>query len=75
MGQEQGYTNHDDFQVLEFHCSFYTVESPSVGWNRYRMHFSNSNINFVFYLSTSFSAQKHRFLSTFNCLDFISVKY
>ena len=23
MGQEQGYTNHDDFQVLEFYWSFY----------------------------------------------------
>ena len=34
MGQEQGYTNHDDFQVLEFYCSFYTVKSSSVGWNR-----------------------------------------
>ena len=22
MVQEQGYTNHDDFQVLEFYCSF-----------------------------------------------------
>ena len=34
MGQEQGHTNHDDFQVLEFYCSFYTVKSSSVGWNR-----------------------------------------
>ena len=34
MGQEQGYTNHDDFQVLEVYCSFYTVKRSSVGWNR-----------------------------------------
>ena len=34
MGQEQGYTNYDDFQVLEFYCSFYTVKSSSVEWNR-----------------------------------------
>ena len=29
-----GYTNHEDFQVLEFYCSFYTVKGLSVGWNR-----------------------------------------
>ena len=34
MGQGQGYTNHDDFQVLEFYCSSYTVKGLSVGWNR-----------------------------------------
>ena len=34
MGQKQGYTNQDDFQVLEFYCSFYTVKSSSVGCNR-----------------------------------------
>ena len=39
------------------------------------MHFSNSNIKFTFYLSTRFSAHEHRFLSKFNYLDFISVKY
>ena len=27
MGQGQGYTNHDDFQVLEFYCSSCTVKS------------------------------------------------
>ena len=31
MGQEQGYTNYDDFQVLEFYCSFYTVKISFVG--------------------------------------------
>ena len=30
MGQEQWYTNHDDFQVLEFYWNFYTVKR----WNR-----------------------------------------
>ena len=75
MGHEQGYTNHDDFQVLEFYCSFYTVKSSSIRWNRERMHFSNSNIKFTFYVSTSFSTHEHRFLSKFNYLDFISVKY
>ena len=64
MGQEQRYTNHDDFQVF-----------LSVGWNRWRINFSNSNIKFTFYLSTSFSAHEHRFLSKFNYLDSISVKY
>ena len=33
MGQGQGNTNLDDFQVLEFYCSFYTVKGSSVGWN------------------------------------------
>ena len=27
MGHKQGYTNHDNFQVLEFYCSFYTVKN------------------------------------------------
>ena len=27
MGQGQGYTNHDDFQVLAFYCSFYTAKA------------------------------------------------
>ena len=39
------------------------------------MHFSNLNIKFTFCLSTRFSAHEHRFLSKFNYLDFISVKY
>ena len=73
MDQEQGYANQDDFQVLEFYCSFYTVKSSSVGWNKQRMHFSNSNIKFTFYLSTWFSVHEHRFLSKFSYL--ISVKY
>ena len=64
MGQEQKYTNHDDF-----------LKSSSVGWNTWRINFSNSNIKFTFYLTTSFSAHEHRFLSKFNYLDFISVKY
>ena len=59
MGQEQGYTNYDDFQVLEFFCSFYRVKSSSVGWNRLRMHFSNLNIN-----SLSISAQGFLRMST-----------
>ena len=75
MGQEQGYTNHDDFQVLQFYCSFYTIKSSSVGWNRQRMHFSNSSIKFTFYLSTRCSAHEQRFLSKFNYFDFINVKY
>ena len=33
------------------------------------------NIKFTFYLSTRFSAHEQRFLSKFNYLDFISVKY
>ena len=33
MGQDQGYANHDDFQVLKFTAVF-TVKSSSVGWNR-----------------------------------------
>ena len=37
------YPNHDDFQFLEFYCSFYTVKGSSVGWNRQRIHFSKSN--------------------------------
>ena len=75
MGREQGYTNHNDFQVLEFYCSFYIVKSSSIGWNRWRIHFSNSNIKFTFYFSPRFSAHEHRFLRKFNYLDFISVKY
>ena len=35
MGQEQGYKNHGDLQVLEFYCSFYIVKNSSVdGINR-----------------------------------------
>ena len=34
MGRGQGYTNHDDFQALEFYCSFYIVKVSSVEWNR-----------------------------------------
>ena len=75
MGQGQGHTNHDDFQVLEFYCSFYKVKGSSVGWNKYRMHFSKSSIKFIFYLSTRFSAHEYRFLSKFNYLDYTSVKY
>ena len=40
MGQEQGYTSHNDFQVLEFCCSFWLFQnlqtkyvSKSVRWN------------------------------------------
>ena len=32
MGQEQGYINHDDFQVLKLYCSFFRVKGhPSNG--------------------------------------------
>ena len=75
MGQEPRYTNHDDFQVFELYCSFYTVKSSSVGWNKQRMYFSNSNIKFTLYPSTRFSAPEHRLLSKFNYRDFISAKY
>ena len=75
MGQDQRYTNNDDFPVLEFYCSFYTVKSSSVGWNTKRIHFPNSNIKFTFYLNTRFSTHEQRFLSKFNYLDFISAKY
>ena len=34
MGQGQGYTNRDDFQVLEFYCSICTVKSSSNGTGR-----------------------------------------
>ena len=59
----------DDFQVLEFYYSFCTVKGSSVGWNRQRILFSKSNIKFTFYLSTRFSAHKHRLLSKFNSLE------
>ena len=75
MGQEQGYTNLDDFQVFEFYSSFYTAKSSSVGWSRKRMHFSKSKIKCTFYLSTRFFAHGHRFLSKLVFLDFIIVKY
>ena len=75
MGHEQGYTNHGDFQAVEFYCSFYIVKSLSVGWYREKMHFSNLNIKFPFYLSAKFSAHEHRFLSKFKYPDFIGVKY
>ena len=75
MGQEQGYTIPDDFQVLEFYCNFYTVKSSSVGWNRQRMHFLRSSFKFASYLSTRFFAHEHTFLNKFNYLGFISVKY
>ena len=66
MDQRKEYTNYDDFQVLKLFFSFYTVKSSSDGWNRYRMHFSNSDIKFTFYLSTKSLAHEHRFLSNFN---------
>ena len=34
MGKGQGHTNQDDFQVLEFQCSFCTVKSSSDGIGR-----------------------------------------
>ena len=71
MGQEQWYANHDDLQVLEFSAVFTQSKAHlSDGIDR-----ECSNINFIFHLSTRYSAHEHRFLSKLNYLDFVSVKY
>ena len=54
MGQEQEYTNHDDFQGFEFYCSFYTVKYSSVRWNR--------ECNFQIQTSNSLSLSAQDFL-------------
>ena len=73
MDQEQRYKRR--FSSFFDFTAVFTVKSSSVGWNRSRMHFSNSNIKFTFYLSTRFSRHEHKFLIKFNYLHFISVKY
>ena len=45
MGQEQGYTNfHDNFQELEFYCSFYIAKGSSV---KYRFLIKFKYLDFI----------------------------
>ena len=70
MGQGQRYTNHDDFQVLKFYCSFCTVKSSLNGIGR-EYTFQNQTSN-----SLSISALGALHTNTYSSinLDFISVK-
>ena len=45
MGQEQGCTNHDDFQFLDFCCSLFTVKGLYVGWMDRKCTFQNQEID------------------------------